>query len=150
MEFLHDEIETEYRRWLKKIGDQDPYASRDTIGLQDILRAHFLIVDFFLENKYGIGGIGPKSVDLLHSAIYRQFVGFGSVEKWPGQYERLTTLLFGLVKDHLFHDGKDCRISRHRHHYLVQDFSPTRRPPKRSNLHRRALRVALKASALAL
>lgn len=87
------------------IGEEDPYTSRKTVGLHDVLRAHFLIVDFFMENDYGIGGVGPKSVDLLHSAIYRQFISFGGKEKWPGDFEKCATLLFGLVKDHPFHDA---------------------------------------------
>lgn len=105
MNFLHADVEREYQRWLALVGNDDPYASRDTIGLHEVLRAHFLIVDFFVEQDYGVGGIGPKSVDLLHSSIYRQFVSFGGKDKWPGKYEKCATLLFGLVKDHPFHDA---------------------------------------------
>jgi len=105
MEFIHPEIDREYQRWVALIGPDDPYTSRITVGLHDIMRAHFLIADYFLENKYGIGGVGPKSMNLLHSAIYRQFVGFGGKEKWPDSFDKLATLLFGLVKDHPFHDA---------------------------------------------
>lgn len=103
--FVHPELEAEYARWTKILGPDDPYKSTITVGLQQVLRAHFLIADFFLENDYGIGGVGPKNVDLLHSAIYRQFVGFGGKDKWPGSYQKLATLIFGLVKDHPFHDA---------------------------------------------
>ena len=105
MDFLHPDIEKEYLRWVSLVGSDDPYTSRDTVGLHEVLRAHFLIVDFFVEQAYGVGGIGPKSVDLLHSAIYRQFVSFGGKDKWSGTYEKCATLLFGLVKDHPFHDA---------------------------------------------
>lgn len=105
MDFLHFDIEREYLRWVSLIGADDPYATRNTVGLHEVLRAHFLIVDFFVEQDYGVGGIGPKSVDLLHSSIYRQFVSFGGKDKWPGVYEKCATLLFGLVKDHPFHDA---------------------------------------------
>lgn len=105
MDFLHQDIEREYQRWVALVGADDPYATRNTIGLHQVLRAHFLIVDFFVEQDYGVGGIGPKSVDLLHSSIYRQFVSFGGKDKWPGMYEKCATLLFGLVKDHPFHDA---------------------------------------------
>lgn len=105
MEFLHSDIEREYLRWVSLIGSDDQYATRNTVGLHEVLRAHFLIVDFFVEQDYGVGGIGPKSVDLLHSSIYRQFVSFGGKDKWPGVYEKCATLLFGLVKDHPFHDA---------------------------------------------
>lgn len=105
MDFLHPDIEKEYLRWTTLVGADDPYTSRDTVGLHEVLRAHFLIVDFFVEQDYGVGGIGPKSVDLLHSSIYRQFVSYGGKDKWPGIYEKCATLLFGLVKDHPFHDA---------------------------------------------
>lgn len=105
MDFLHPDIEKEYQRWASLVGADDPYTSRHTVGLHEILRAHFLIVDFFVEQDYGVGGIGPKSIDLLHSSIYRQFVSFGGKDKWPGVYEKCATLLFGLVKDHPFHDA---------------------------------------------
>lgn len=105
MAFLHSDIEEEYQRWVTLVGPDDPYATRNSIGLHEVLRAHFLIADFFVEQDYRIGGIGPRSVDLLHSAIYRQFVSFGGKDKWPGMYEKCATLLFGLVKDHPFHDA---------------------------------------------
>lgn len=105
MEFLHEDIGREYERWVKLVGPDDPYTGRHTVGLHEVLRAHFLIADFFVENEYGIGGIGPKSVDLLHSAIYRQFVSFDGKEKWPEPFEKCATLMFGLVKDHPFHDA---------------------------------------------
>ena len=105
MEFLHADVEREYERWIRIAGSDDPYSSRTTIGLHDVLRAHFLIADFFIENQYGIGGVGPRSLDLLHSAIYRQFVSFDGKEKWPGNLEKCATLMFGLVKDHPFHDA---------------------------------------------
>jgi death-on-curing protein len=105
MEFLHSGLKGEYDRWVKLLNGQDPYCSQFTCGIHEVLRAHFLIADFFLDNDYGIGGVGPKSLDLLHSAIYRQFVSFGGIEKWPGKYEKCATLLFGIVKDHPFHDA---------------------------------------------
>lgn len=105
VDFLHSDIEQEYQRWAALLGPDDPYTGRHTVGLHEVLRAHFLIADFFVEQDYGIGGIGPKSVDLLHSSIYRQFVSFGGKDKWPGMYEKCATLLFGLVKDHPFHDA---------------------------------------------
>lgn len=105
MDFLNTEVEREYLRWCGLIGGDDPYASRDTVGLNQVLKAHFLIVDFFAQEGEGVGGVGPKSVDLLHSAIYRQFVSFGGKDKWSTSLEKCATLLFGLVKDHPFHDA---------------------------------------------
>lgn len=105
MDFLNTEVEKEYLRWSGLVGGNDPYTSKETVGLHQVLKAHFLIVDFFAQEGGGIGGIGPKSVDLLHSAIYRQFVSYGGKDKWATPLEKCATLLFGLVKDHPFHDA---------------------------------------------
>lgn len=107
MEILIDnpKVKAEFDRWYLHFGEHDPYAIDGNIGIHDVLRAHFLIVDYFYTEGYGIGGIGPKDSNLLHSAVYRQFTGFGNQEKWKTSYERCATLIFGLVKDHPFHDA---------------------------------------------
>ena len=105
MDFLHAEIQEEHRRWKDIVGADDPYQSSDTVGLHDILDAHFLIVDYFAEKKYGIGGVGPKSLDLLHSALSRQFTAYDGVRKWNGLYENCATLMYGLIMNHAFHDA---------------------------------------------
>lgn len=85
----------------------DPYDSPTTIGIHDVLRAHFLIVDYFYteRNGEGIGGIGPKDPDRLHSAVYRQFTEFNGHQKYPDPLQKCATLVFGIVKDHPFHDA---------------------------------------------
>jgi death-on-curing protein len=105
MEFLHADIEREYRRWMALVGNDDPYYSNETIGLRDALAAHFLIIDYFAEKNYGVGGIGPRNLDLLHSALSRQFTGFDGFRKWKGLYENCGTLMFGLIMNHPFHDA---------------------------------------------
>lgn len=69
MDFLHRDIEEEYERWKNIVGLDDPYQSDDTLGLHDLLTAHFLIIDYFAEKKYGFGGVGPRNLDLLHSSL---------------------------------------------------------------------------------
>lgn len=100
-------LEKEYQRWLKAVGSDDPYATKATIGIHDVLRAHFLILDFFAQdrNGEGVGGVGPRDLNLLHSACYRQFVSLGGKDKWPTAFEKCATLMFGIVKDHPFHDA---------------------------------------------
>lgn len=105
IEFENRRIEAEFERWMRKLGQDDPYKSDETIGIRDVLRAHFLIADYFYSEGYGIGGIGPRDPDLLHSAIYRQFTSFGNQIKWKTPFEKFATLVFGLVKDHPFHDA---------------------------------------------
>lgn len=104
MQFLHPNVEAEFERWIRIIGPE-PYDTRNAVGIHDVLRAHFLIVDFFMESDYGIGGVGPRDLTLLHSAIYRQFTAYGIREKWVEPLQKCATLLFGLVKDHPFHDA---------------------------------------------
>lgn len=107
MEILIDNprVQSEFDRWYKYFGEYDPYAVNDNVGIHDVLRAHFLIADYFYGEDYGIGGIGPKDPNLLHSAVYRQFTGFDGKDKWETSFERCATLIFGLVKDHPFHDA---------------------------------------------
>jgi death-on-curing family protein len=106
MTFFDNALEAEFNRWIDK-APNDPYASKDTVGLHEVIRAHFLILDFFSKEAQGegIGGIGPKSLDLLQSAVYRQFVSFDGKDKWPTSFEKAATLLFGIVKNHPFHDA---------------------------------------------
>jgi death-on-curing family protein len=105
MEFLHPNVEEEYKRWKNIVGDEDEFQSADSVGLHEVLAAHFLMIDYFAEKNYGIGGIGPRSLDLLHSALSRQFTAFGGIRKWNGLYEVSATLIFGLIMNHPFHDA---------------------------------------------
>src|SRR5690606_16909950 len=95
--FDNDEIRSEYERWMGKIAIHDPYTSNTIPGLKAVLRAHFLIVAYFYGKGTGLGGIGPKSVDLLHSALYRPVVSLGGVEKWKTHYEKAATLIYGII-----------------------------------------------------
>lgn len=99
------QVRSEFTRWCDHFGDSDPYTANGNIGIRDVLRAHFLVADYFYGEGYGIGGIGPRDPHLLHSAVYRQFTGFDGRDKWETSYERCATLIFGLVKDHPFHDA---------------------------------------------
>lgn len=105
MEFLAPPIRKEYERWVAQIDPVDPYSGANTIGLIDVLKAHFLVADYFYQEEEGIGGIGPKNLDLLHSALYRQFIGFGGVTKWTYKFDICATLFYGLIKNHAFHDA---------------------------------------------
>lgn len=98
-------VKTEYDRWTNIIGRADPYVGRETIGIHEVLEAHFLLADFFMKTGEGIGDIGPRDVNLLHSALSRQFVQFGGTPKWRDRVDICATLMFGLVKNHPFHDA---------------------------------------------
>lgn len=101
-------INREYLRWWKKIGAEKTDADADiTLSAREVLRAHFLVADFFANEKGGLGGLGPrdKNGDLLLSALSRQDTGFGGERKWTSNFHIAATVFFGLIKNHPFHDG---------------------------------------------
>lgn len=102
---LRDDLQREYDRWSGMIGDADPYKGPVTLGIHDINRSHFLVAEFFLNYGEGMANVGPRDINLLHSAMNRQFVGFGNRTKWETYSEIVATLFFGLIKDHPFHDA---------------------------------------------
>ncbi|WP_226636175.1 type II toxin-antitoxin system death-on-curing family toxin [Brevundimonas poindexterae] len=88
-----------------KYDHDDPFSSHCVIGLFDVLRAHYLICDFFSEKGEGLFQAGPRDLSLLESAVSRQqSVHFNSV-KWHNEIEKIASLFFGLIKDHPFHDA---------------------------------------------
>lgn len=104
--FDNPAINREYLRWIKKIGGETG-ADAAELSAGEVLRAHFLIAEFFADDKNGLGGIGPrdKNADLLHSALSRQDTGLGDTRKWTDNFHIAATVFFGLVKNHPFHDG---------------------------------------------
>lgn len=101
MHFKNAEVEEEYDRQCRELvrhGDRDA-----GIGLScvDVLKVHFTIVDTFYGKREGLGGIGPKSIPLLQSAVGRQHTSC------PGDRveDMVATLLYGLVLNHPFHDA---------------------------------------------
>ena len=104
-EFDDPSIEREYRRWRNKLGGAFP-SETSTIDAGETLYAHFLIAQYFADEGRGLGGIGPRDDGhLLHSALSRQFVEFGGIRKWSDDLQIAATTLFGLIKNHPFHDG---------------------------------------------
>jgi death-on-curing protein len=95
----------EYNRILATLDEDEPSDVAGCLGVRDVLRAHFLIADFFFSEGSGMGGLGPRDMGLLHSALHRQHVGYGGSRKWEDRFDICATLLFGLVMDHPFHDA---------------------------------------------
>lgn len=124
---MHPYIKSEYERWLARIGDEDPYAGPNRVGIRTVLRAHFLLADFFQNQNNPMGLIGPRDgLDLLHSALSRQSVSFGGVDKWTQPCEYIATLFFGIAKNHAFHDGnKRTALLTALHHISLCERVPT-------------------------
>jgi death-on-curing protein len=104
-----DKIETwlreDYERWLAKLTTNDQFPGPNSIGADDVLRAHYLLCDYFIHEGEAIAVPGPRSLDLLVSAVSRQFSGYAGQYKWKDSFERLASLFYGLVKNHAFFDG---------------------------------------------
>lgn len=101
---LEPDLQVEYHRCLNNLGRNEPKIV-GALTAEEVLRAHFLIANQFVLEGEGIGGIGPKSPELLESAVWRQFTTFGSKTKWSNNFELCATLFFGLIKNHPFHDA---------------------------------------------
>lgn len=74
--------------------------------MHEVLRAHFTILDYFKAGAGdGVGGTGPRDINLLHSAVSRQDVGYGGMAKYKDRFEVVATLFYGLIQNHPFHDA---------------------------------------------
>ena len=100
---IRDELKAEYERWSRLAGNGN--CTGCIIDVHDVLRAHFLLIDYFFQEGHQVGGVGPRSLDMLHSAVSRQSVAFGGQTKWRDNFDLCATLFFGLIKNHPFHDA---------------------------------------------
>jgi death-on-curing family protein len=101
--FKHPEIAEEHARWIRLASEER--GTEGELAVSDVLDVHFIIVDMFFGQREGLGGIGPKDLGLLSSAVSRQNAGFGDYSKWNTVEEKAATLLYGLVLNHPFHDA---------------------------------------------
>lgn len=101
---IHPYLKEDLDRWVTRFGE-DPFKGAKTLGIFDVLHAHYLIVDYFFKDGEGIGGIGPRDATLLGSTLGRQTSGYGDFSKWNDDLDICATLFFGLIKNHAFHDG---------------------------------------------
>jgi len=78
-----------------------------TLTTDEILDLHnILCVNYeLLPEMEQISPPGIKNNDMLESAVSRQLVGSGDYYKYSNIYSNCATLVFGLVKNHSFHNG---------------------------------------------
>ncbi|WP_211840931.1 type II toxin-antitoxin system death-on-curing family toxin [Pseudoxanthomonas sacheonensis] len=125
MEFVNPALEKDYERWRTRLEGSDFYG-KDSLTAIQVLRAHYAIADYFVGPDKGIGGIGPRDENLLLSAVFRQSAAFGGYEKWPKGVEKVATLVYGLIKDHPFHDAnKRTALLSMLYHLQRLDRTPT-------------------------
>lgn len=136
-ETLLPEIQFLYHRSVEDTAAFDASLPTGGISAKEVLRAHFCIVDYFLREGEGegVGGFGPKDIGLLLSAIARPHTEYSGVQKWKSIQEKAATLLFGLIKNHAFHDANKRTAYLSAVHYLYSNgFQVTASPKELEDL----------------
>jgi death-on-curing family protein len=110
-----------YLRAVEDVGSFEGALSSSDLSTKEVLRAHFAIASHFAKLGEGIGGFGPKDVNLLISAVSRQNAGFGGYQKWNTIHEKAATLMFGLTMNHPFYDANKRTAYLSTVHYLYQN-----------------------------
>jgi len=118
---LVPELRYQYETACEAVTSFEENISSDDLSAQEVLRAHFAICAFFADEAEGLGGVGPKNVGLLLSALSRQFVGIGHTQKWVTIHDKAATLLYGLVMNHPFHDANKRTAYLSTIHYLFRN-----------------------------
>ena len=101
---LEKELQSEFDRYIDLVGTSDLHGTH-ALDVHNVLKAHFLIAEFFAESGNKLVAVGPRDVNLLHSALSRQHAGYGQERKWKTPIQVAATLFYGLIKDHPFHDA---------------------------------------------
>ena len=107
MKYLTDDLKQEYFRITKRLPDIEGFDA-PYINVSDVLRAYFVLVDYFTDKSSGkdIEGVyvGIKDENLLASAVGRQRVEFGGHIKYTSPFEICSALFISLTKNHPFVD----------------------------------------------
>jgi death-on-curing family protein len=94
-----------YLNQLSEIDEVDYTGERPHLSCEDVLDAHYLIGDHFRKLGEGIGGFGPKDMNLLASAVGRQLASAGGQFVYKDMWEIASALLVGIITNHPFHDA---------------------------------------------
>ena len=105
MQHIYRKLLEQYERDKSRLESSEDPNDVSRIRVDDVLRAHYLLCDYFIREGEEIALAGARDDNLLMSALFRQRSGFAGVDKWNTPYEQIATLFYGLVKNHPFHDG---------------------------------------------
>ena len=107
MQHLPQALKDAFEYDVKNCKDLD--IDKDLINISDVLKAYYILADYFsdpsTEQIKEKMMIGVRSYDLLASAISRQSIEYAGRKKYTDKIEICSTLFYGLVKNHSFHDG---------------------------------------------
>lgn len=94
-----------YLHHYRQLDEIDYSGERAHLTCEDVMDAHYLICDHFLKIGAGIAGFGPRDFGLLSSAVSRQLASAGGSFVYSDFWDIASSLIFGLINDHPFHDG---------------------------------------------
>ncbi|EMR01424.1 type II toxin-antitoxin system death-on-curing family toxin [Cesiribacter andamanensis] len=77
------------------------------LDTEEVIQLHSLLSNHpdILKITEPVSPIGVKSEHLLESAVSRQHTGSGTYFKYDSVYSNCATLVYGLTKNHAFHNG---------------------------------------------
>ena len=94
-----------YEHHLRQIDEIDYSGDRPHLSCEDVLDAHYLIAEHFRKLGEGIGGFGPKDVNLLSTAVGKQLTSAGGKFVYTDLWDIAAALTVGLITNHPFHDA---------------------------------------------
>ncbi len=103
MNYLAPQLKDDYEFIVREFSPEDNH-SEGRISELDVLKAHYVLSDFFLKHGEAVR-YGVLNYPMLSSAVGRQDVEFDGHKKWTDQFHKMATLVYGLTKDHAFQDG---------------------------------------------
>lgn len=118
---LSSELSYLYLEALKVVAPMQSQYQKGDLSINEVVRAHFCLADHFIQAGQGIGGVGVKDEGMLISALSRQYVSFGTTQKWTTVFDKAATLMFGLVKNHPFYDANKRTAYLSTVHYLYSN-----------------------------
>lgn len=107
MKYLPDILLSEYVRLTTLYPDIEGILPPN-INISDVFKAYFILAHYFTdESSEGQESmlVGLRSIELLESALGRQWASFSGKQKYTDKVDICATLFFGLVKNHAFSDG---------------------------------------------
>lgn len=78
-----------------------------TLTTSEVFELHNILCNNYemLPEMEPVSPSGVKNQHMLESAVNRQLIGAGSYYKYSNVFSNCATLVFGLVKNHAFHNG---------------------------------------------
>lgn len=77
----------------------------NTLSTENVLDVHNELVKEFADSSDPIFPPGVKSMELLESAVSRQYTSIDGHYKYPDPISNAATLTYGICNDHAFHNG---------------------------------------------